>query len=171
MPAAVEGPLPSLSVVVPTARGGADLEACLESLVAERYPTLEAGGVDDGSPAPLTRLAARFPDVWVLRSETGLGFVGACTRGVAETSGELVLLLNDDTLLEPGSLHALVDALVRRPSWGACQAKLLLLDDPTLLDTAGSFLTATGFLLHRGASESETRYQSSDEVFAAKGAA
>ena len=171
MPAAVEGPLPSLSVVVPTARGGADLEACLESLVAERYPTLEAVVVDDGSPAPLTRLAARFPDVRVLRSETGLGFVGACTRGVAETSGELVLLLNDDTLLEPGSLHALVDALVRRPSWGACQAKLLLLDDPTLLDTAGSFLTATGFLLHRGASESETRYQSSDEVFAAKGAA
>jgi len=46
-----------------------------------------------------------------------------------------------------------------------------LMDDPRRLDTAGSFLTATGFLVHRGAYEPEERFTTSDEIFAAKGAA
>jgi GT2 family glycosyltransferase len=74
-------------------------------------------------------------------------------------------------VLEPGSLHELVRTLVARPAWGACQAKLLLLSDPTRLDTAGSFLTATGFLVHRGGFEREDRFGETDVIFGAKGAA
>jgi hypothetical protein len=158
--------------VIPTSRGGADLEACLVSLAAERSPRVEVVVVDNGSTDPsLARLPERFDGLRVLRNEENLGFVGASNQGIEASSGELVLLLNDDTVLEPGALHALVDALERRPSWGAGQAKLLLMDDPTRLDTAGSFLTATGFLVHRGAFEREDAFSASDEIFAAKGAA
>ena len=80
-------------------------------------------------------------------------------RGIEASSGQLVLLLNDDTTLEPGALAALVDTFRRNPSWGACQAKLLLMDEPDLLDTAGSFLTPTGFLVHRGAFELFLSYE------------
>jgi GT2 family glycosyltransferase len=107
----------------------------------------------------------------VLRNEENVGFVGAVNQGIEATHGELVLLLNDDAFVEPGALHALVAAFDAHPSWGACQAKLLLLDDPTRLDTAGSFLTATGFLVHRGVFGAEAPFSASDEIFAAKGAA
>jgi GT2 family glycosyltransferase len=107
----------------------------------------------------------------VLRNAENVGFVGACNQGIDESSGDLIFLLNDDAVLEANALEALVDALSARPRWGACQAKLLLLDDPRRLDTAGSFLTATGFMVHRGAYEPEGRFAESDEIFAAKGAA
>jgi GT2 family glycosyltransferase len=158
----------SLSVVIPTSRGGADLEACLASLSAQGYPGLDVVVVDNASPAGSI---PSFEGTRLLRNEENLGFVGASNQGMAAARGEFVLLLNDDTTVEPGALQALAGALERRPSWGACQAKLLLMESPERLDTAGSFLTSTGFLVHRGAFEPEDRFTATDEVFAAKGAA
>jgi GT2 family glycosyltransferase len=155
----------SLSVVIPTARAGEDLDRCLQSLARQAYDGLELIVVDNGSPG------VSASGVRVLRNDENEGFVTACNQGIAAAGGELVLLLNDDTVVQPGALHALVAALDARPAWGACQAKLLLLDDPSRLDTAGSFLTSTGFLVHRGAFGPADRFTESDEIFAAKGAA
>jgi GT2 family glycosyltransferase len=166
----VERELPSLAVVIPTTRGGADLDACLTSLVDEAYPALDVVVVDNGS-SPSLDISGAFPGVRVVRNEENRGFAPACNQGIEASRGELVLLLNDDTVLERGALRILVEALVTRPAWGACQAKLVLLDDPTRLDTAGSFLTSTGFLVHRGAFGRADALTDSDEIFAAKGAA
>jgi N-acetylglucosaminyl-diphospho-decaprenol L-rhamnosyltransferase len=161
-------PTPSLSVVIPTARGGPDLEACLASLADQRYPELEILIVDNAAPAG--SVPAGGP-AHVLRNEENRGFVGASNQGIEASGGELVLLLNDDTTVEPGALAAMVEALRARPTWAACQAKLLLMEDPARIDTAGSFLTSSGFLVHRGLFEPEDRFSESDEIFAAKGAA
>jgi hypothetical protein len=109
--------------------------------------------------------------VRVLRNAVNPGFAPASNQGIRASKEELVLLLNDDAVVEPGALRALADALESHPRWGACQAKLVLMDDPSRLDTAGSFLTATGFLVHRGARGPEASFTCSDEIFAAKGAA
>jgi N-acetylglucosaminyl-diphospho-decaprenol L-rhamnosyltransferase len=162
-------PTPSLSVVIPTSRGGPDLAACLAALAEQGYPRLEIVVVDNASPPGSIAPAPR--GVRVLRNAENLGFVGASNQGIEVSSGELVLLLNDDTVVERGALSALVGALDGHPAWGACQAKLVLMDDPARLDTAGSFLTATGFLVHRGLFGPEERFTDSDEIFAAKGAA
>lgn len=164
--------LQSVSVVIPTSRGGSDLERCLGSLADQLDSASEVIVVDNASPGPPPAvLQRRFPGLTVVRNDENLGFVGASNQGIEASSGEMILLLNDDTELEPGALAALTDTLRRNPRWAACQAKLLLMDDPTRLDTAGSFLTATGFLIHRGAFEPETLFTASDEIFAAKGAA
>jgi GT2 family glycosyltransferase len=162
----------SVSVVIPTSRGGADLERCLASLAAQRTTGVEVIVVDNASnDTVVAALPARFPGLVLLHNDSNLGFVGACNQGIEIAKGEWILLLNDDTELQADALEALVDALRRNGSWGACQAKLLLMDDPTRLDTAGSFLTKTGFLIHRGSLGPERDYTASDEIFAAKGAA
>ena len=161
---------PSLSIVIPTT-GAADVDACLESLSRDGYPVVEVVVVDNASSRSLLYLSERHPRVQMIRNDENRGFVGACNQGAEISTGDVILFLNDDTVVEQGALRALVDALVDHPTWGACQAKLLLMDDPTRLDTAGSFMTMTGFLVHRGAYESESEYVRSDEVFAAKGAA
>ena len=152
--------------MIPT-RGARDLDACLASLRADELPGMEVIVVDNDSRDVRGRAGAAR----VIRNEENVGFALACNQGIDAASGELVLLLNDDTVVEPGALPELVAALERHAEWGACQAKLLLLEDPTRLDTAGSFLTASGFLVHRGAYEAETRFTNDDEIFAAKGAA
>jgi GT2 family glycosyltransferase len=163
---------PPVSIVIATMRGGPDLEACLQSIQAQAYPELELIVIDNGSTdTELARIPGRFARGRVLRNEENLGFVGANNQGIAASTGELVLLLNDDTVLEPGAVDRLVQTLVEHPSWAAVQAKLVRMDDPNLLDTAGSFLTATGFLVHRGSGEPEEGFDAADEIFAAKGAA
>ena len=160
----------SLSVVIPTSRGGADLETCLVSLVDQDYPAVEVVVVDNASPDLRLRSPGRLP------RRQGPAQRGEPRLRRSEQPGNrglerrLILLLNDDTALEPGALRALVEELTRHPAWGACQAKLLLMDDPAASILAGSFLTATGFLIHRGASSPKTGSRF-DEIFAAKGAA
>jgi GT2 family glycosyltransferase len=163
--------LPSLSVVIPTTSGGPDLETCLRSLSEQDYASLEVIVVDNAAPVSLRELPQRFSGLRLLRNDVNRGFAEACNQGISASSGELVLLLNDDTKVEPRGLETLVMTLVGHPRWGACQAKLLLMDDPARLDTAGSFLTRTGFLVHRGAYGPENLFRDSDEIFAAKGAA
>src|SRR4029077_15723659 len=139
-------------------RGGSDLERCLSSLGAQLDAATEVIVVDNASPGPLPSVAPPgFPGLTVLRNEENLGFVGASNQGIGASSGELILLLNDDTELEPGALAALTDTLRRNPRWAACQAKLLLMEDPTRLDTARSLLTANGFLMLLEALEATPR--------------
>lgn len=163
---------PPVSIVIATMRGGSDLEACLQSIEAQAYRELEVIVIDNGSTdTELARIPRRFARARVFRNEENLGFVGANNQGIAASTGELVLLLNDDTVLEPGAIGKLVHSLFEHPSWAAAQAKLVRMDDPNLLDTAGSFLTATGFLVHRGSGEPQEGFDAADEIFAAKGAA
>jgi GT2 family glycosyltransferase len=163
---------PLVSIVIATMQGGPDLQACLQSIQAQAYRELEVIVIDNGSTdTELVRIPGRFARARVLRNEENLGFVGANNQGIAASTGELVLLLNDDTVLEPGAIDKLVHSLDEHPSWAAAQAKLVRMDDPSLLDTAGSFLTATGFLIHRGSGEPEESFDGADEIFAAKGAA
>ncbi len=164
--------MPSVSIVIATTRGGADLEACLGSIEAQAIPELDVIVVDNGSEDPgIGGLPERFARLRLLRNEENLGFVGANNQGIEASTGELVLLLNDDTVLEDEAINRLVLALSEHPSWAAAQAKLVRMDDLSLLDTAGSFLTTTGFLVHRGSGEPQDRFNASDEIFAAKGAA
>ena len=161
-----------VSVVIPTSRAGEDLEACLVSLFEQGYPNLDVIVVDNASEdRSLATLPGRFPDLRVIHNAENRGFSGASNQGIDASRGELVLFLNDDTSLEPDALRAFVATLQAHPRWGACQAKLLRMDDPRRLDTAGSFLTWTGFLVHRGAFEPAEDFTESDEIFAAKGAA
>ena len=85
---------------------------------------------NDGS---LEMLAAEFPDVRVVVNEVRLGF-GAnhnqvIRRLVTDGTARHVLVLNDDTELEPGSVARLVAALDTDPDLGAVV--------PTIVDGEG----------------------------------
>lgn len=67
------------------------------------------GGSRDGTDAVVRASHAR------LVVAPGLGQAAAVNRGVAESRGEIVLVLNADDVLYPGGVAALVDALARAP--------------------------------------------------------
>lgn len=161
----------SLSVVIATWNGSAHLGPCLDSLARQEFSPLETIVVDNGSTDGSADVA-HARGATVLRNDLNLGFAVANNQGVEAAHGEFVLFLNDDTVVEPGALRSLVEALEAHEDWGACQPKLLLMEDPTRLDTAGSFLTTTGFLVHRGVfGPDRPEFDREEEIFAAKGAA
>jgi GT2 family glycosyltransferase len=100
-----------LSIVIPTHDRHELVADCLRTLAAQEHaPPFEAVVVDDGSPRPVSPIveaaAGLGLDARCLRT-AGVGLNGARNRGFAESAGELVAFLDDDTLVDPGWARSL----------------------------------------------------------------
>ena len=98
---------PPLSIIVVTYGQLAFTRKCLESLIRNTsYPTLEIIVVDngstDGTPRYLRHLAANDPRITVVLNSDNRGFAAANNQGLSIASGEVLVLLNNDTELSPG---------------------------------------------------------------------
>ncbi len=122
-----------LSIVVPTFNtGNLTLHCCKAAVDAVAVATGDASGdvaeiivVDDGSTDGTAELLTReMPRVRVLRREVNGGFAVAANDGVRASSGELILLLNSDALLDRDALTALVRAFARDETLGVASAQL-----------------------------------------------
>jgi GT2 family glycosyltransferase len=110
---------------------------CLKSVAAIRYPHFEIILVDNGSSEPLPEI----PDsIRLLRNEENLGFAEGNNRGIAyaiERGAEYILLLNNDTSVDPEILNAFMEAAAQNPDAGVFGAKIYYYDEPTTLWYAG----------------------------------
>lgn len=113
---------PTVDIVIPVHNEWHVLRPCLESVDAfTEYPKARVVILDDGSDAFVrARIDAWAADthrlpVEVKRNDEALGFVQNANRGFRETSGDIVALLNSDTLVTPGWLSRLVDAISTDP--------------------------------------------------------
>lgn len=114
------GRRPHVAVVVVTYRSEAQIAACLDSLrTAAAEADLEIVVVDNGSgDGTVDLVRGRFPEVRVEAQRENLGFAAGCNRGLAATNSELVLFLNPDARLRPGTLSALIEHLAEHPEVG-----------------------------------------------------
>ncbi len=122
------------SAVVLTLGRSPLLTPCLEALRAEGGSDLEILVVDQGE-TPITlppSLAGQ-----VLRPGRNLGFAGGNNLGIAATSGDWIVAVNDDAVVERGWLAALVAALEADPRAAAAQGVNLLLATPEIADGCG----------------------------------
>jgi GT2 family glycosyltransferase/glycosyltransferase involved in cell wall biosynthesis len=114
---------PVVSVVIVT-YGGLELtKACLESLLgAETWPRLDVIVVDnassDGTPEYLAGIAAADPRLRCVFNRENRGFAAANNQGVALSAGDVVVLLNNDTVVPPGLMGLLAGHLARDASIG-----------------------------------------------------
>jgi GT2 family glycosyltransferase len=114
---------PTVSILLPV-YGQRELTAfCLQSLfTATDYPSWELVAVDNASPDGagelLDRWAAAHPRMRVVQNPENLGFPRACNQAASLAQGEIVCVLNNDTVVTPGWLAALVDELISRPEVG-----------------------------------------------------
>lgn len=110
----------------------------LASLARVTYPRVEVLVVDNGSaPRDVALLSAVFPRPRLIRSPKNLGFTGGNNLGMRLARGEYVLLLNNDTEVEPGFLEPLVAALEADPRVGAASPKIRYFHEPARIQYAG----------------------------------
>ncbi|MCX6601087.1 MAG: glycosyltransferase family 2 protein [bacterium] len=129
-----------ISVIIPNYNGASYLKPCLDSVL------LQSGGqdieivlIDNGSQDGSAELVReRFPSVRVIANAENLGFTRAVNQGIAAASGELLLLLNNDTVMQPGSLLKLQRSLESFGDEAAgVQPLLLWAGDGEIIDSAG----------------------------------
>ncbi len=117
-----------ISVVIPVWNGEAHLAACLEALFAQEGVELEVITVDNGSTdGSVELLRQRFPSVRLIENGRNLGYAGGCNVGLGAARGEVLLLLNQDTVVQSGWAAALGAAL-EDPLVGVVGCKLLYPD-------------------------------------------
>jgi N-acetylglucosaminyl-diphospho-decaprenol L-rhamnosyltransferase len=104
----------TISVVIVSYRTGATLWACLDRVLAEDAVgevVLVDNGNDAATMSALQARAAGSRRLRVLSGHGNVGFAAGCNLGVRAVSGSVLLLLNPDCLIEPGSLAGLLAAV------------------------------------------------------------
>lgn len=100
-----------LAIVIVSYNARQDLEACLASLAAHRPMIDHEVVVVDNQSSDRSADAARAAGVRVVEMRRNAGFSAANNAGIRATSGDLVLLLNSDTLVHGDALDRLVERL------------------------------------------------------------
>jgi GT2 family glycosyltransferase len=164
---------PRVSVIIPNWNGLAHLPVCLAALRAQTHPDLEIIIADnastDGSQAWLER---EHPEARLLVLEENRGFAGACNAGLRAATGELLVLLNNDTEADPNWLAEMAAAFERHPEAGLVASKLLLFDRRDTLHSAGDVFYTNGTPGNRGVWQKDgPEYNLEECVFSACGAA
>jgi GT2 family glycosyltransferase len=99
--------------------------------------------VDNGGGGPEIDAAAVRDGVMVVSPQRNLGFAGGANEGARHATGDALVFLNPDTVVAPGGVEALVRPL-DDPEIGIVSARLRLLDQPELLNSAGNEVHVTG---------------------------
>lgn len=140
---------PLVSIVIVNWNGKHWLEGCLPTLSKVTHKRVEWIIVDNASTdGSVEWVKNRYPKTILLENSENLGFSHANNLGYKKAKGDFILFLNNDTKVKPDFITELLKPFTRDPMIGGVQSKILLMDDPSRLDSIGAFLTPTGFLLH-----------------------
>lgn len=148
------------SVVVVNWNRARLLARCLDSLATQLEPVrfevilVDNGSVDDSVALARERYGnhPRF-QLTVLQNPENKGFCEANNQGMELARGEFIALLNNDAEAEPGWLAALLTAFEGDPRVGMAASKILVHEDPRVIDKVGHLIYPDGQNWGRGYGE------------------
>jgi len=164
---------PRVTVVIPNWNGERLLGLCLGSLREQSFRDFETILVDNGSvDGSRGFVGEHFPEVKVVPLGENRGIAAAFNAGIEASGAEYVVLLNNDTELDPGWLEALVRATEDRPESGLFASRLVDFYDRSVLDGAGDAMRLSGLPYRLGHGERDRgRFDKPGYVFGACAAA
>jgi GT2 family glycosyltransferase len=135
---------PKVSIVLLNLNGYRDTRDCLVSLQQVQYPNFDVIVVDNGSSDDsFSRLQKEFPEAKPVRSEENLGFSGGNNLGIEsalDNGADYVLLLNNDTVVDPKFLSHLVQIGESDPRIGILCPKIFYYSEPKRIWYAGGYV-------------------------------
>lgn len=130
---------------------------CLQSLLEFADLSYELIIVDNNSSDATARLLDKIDGAVIVRNTENMGFVKAVNQAGELASGEYMLLLNNDALIEKNTLSNALRVIDEDESVGAVGAKIKLLDGST--QEAGSIIFSDGACLGYGRGRPPSDYE------------
>ena len=134
---------PIVSIVVPVFNEYRTTISCLRA-VLENSGNLDYEVIvgDDASTDITRNIESRIDNIKVVRANDNQGFLRNCNDAVRKAKGEYVVLLNNDTNVQPGWLQPLIDVIQNNADVGLVGPKLLFADGK--LQEAGGIIWKDG---------------------------
>jgi GT2 family glycosyltransferase/glycosyltransferase involved in cell wall biosynthesis/uncharacterized membrane-anchored protein YhcB (DUF1043 family) len=156
---------PLVTIVIPVHGQWQMTADCLRSIandtISHPYRVVV---VNDASPDETGAMLAGVEGVEVIRFSKNRGFLHAVNAGIEVASGSYVVLLNNDTIVQPGWLDALVDMAEQDPWIGLVGSKLVY-PDGRLQEAGGIiFRDASGWNYGRNGDPNDPAYNFPREV-------
>jgi GT2 family glycosyltransferase len=151
----VPGPVPTISVVILCYKSEAHIELCLDALAVQTRAPEEVIVVENASgDAAVARAREHFLQPRVIENRVNLGCAGGNNVGWRAATGDIVVFLNPDCMVEPGFLEAIAAPLAGNPSVGLTGGKLYF-PNTHILQHAGGILHPNAMTEHRGTGEGD----------------
>lgn len=128
---------PLVTIVTVNYNGIEVTERLLESLTNVIYPEIEIIVVDNASSASPDSLREKFPYITLIKNTSNKGFAGANNDGFKAAKGELFLMLNNDTEVDPNFLWPMVQTILSSKMVGAVCPKIKYFEKPEIVQFAG----------------------------------
>jgi GT2 family glycosyltransferase len=137
----IEEPFPLVYAITLNWNGKDDTLELLDSLRRLDYPHYRVVVVDNGSEDGSVEAIRRvFPDVIVIENGENLGYADGFNVGLEyayQQGADYFLILNNDTMIDPSAMMALVKVAEQDGEIGFVSGKVYLYQDPDRLQTVG----------------------------------
>lgn len=157
---------PLISAIILNWNGIKVIEACVNSILNQTYKNIEIIVVDNASADnSLNLVRNKFPQIKIIANSKNLGFGGGNNQGIMQAKGKYILMLNNDTRLEPNCLEELKKCIEKDDKYAACACKILLEYSDDLIDAAGITVAVDGHSIGRGRLAPADAFDKEEEIF------
>jgi len=121
---------PPVALMILNFNGLEYLEGCLSSVTKSTYQNLSIYLIDNGSSdGSCAFVKSHYPNTRIVAFNENLGFAEAYNRAVRSVRAKYVVLLNNDTVVNPDVISKLVEIAESDPSVGSVGCKIVQPDD------------------------------------------
>ncbi len=160
-----------VTIVIPNYNGKKLLKNCLGTLEQQTVKNFKVLVIDNGSTDGSTEIHSEKLDMEMIALKENLGFCGGTNFGIARTKTPYVLLLNNDTEVDPHFVEALLAGIKKSDDLFSCGAQMIDFRNHEILDNAGDLYTAMGWAVARGKGRRCSGYGKETDVFSSCGGA
>jgi len=140
---------PLVSVIILNWNQKMLLNDCLESVLSTDYPEMEVIVSDNGSTdGSVDLVKKKFPDIILIENNSNLGFCVGNNVAIKQAKGDIIVLLNNDTLVDGEWVKEIVDAM-NQPNVGVVGCKLIFAGT-NLIQSLGYVLDLFGYYINQG---------------------
>lgn len=157
-----------VTIVIPNYNGKHFMGPCLESLKQQSFTDFKILVVDNASTdGSLDYMKENYPQIQVIPLKENYGFSKAVNVGIKKSRTPFVILLNNDTTVDPNYVKEMVKAIEKSPKIFAVSSKMIQMYHPELIDSAGDLYTILGWGVCRGNGSSISNFTEPEEIFTA----
>lgn len=136
---------PAASVIIVNYNGLSYIDTCLSSVLQQNCSSYEVIFVDNASTdGSLEYARMKYPGLVFISNSINSGYAGGINAGLAVANGKYIIPLNMDTQVVESWLSELVNFMDTNSQAGAACPKVLILDQPEVINCTGLNLHISG---------------------------